>query len=91
MSCSSIGGGGNNGDLRYTPRICKCGRKTIIKIIESKKPIKGKLYFLCNECGFVPWCQPSSGTIFGTRQSRYVEDGQAEMPTENSNSSNNLK
>ncbi|KAH7852527.1 hypothetical protein Vadar_026004 [Vaccinium darrowii] len=49
--------------LVYKPRVCRCGLGAEIKIIESKKASKGKLYFRCpkphrERCGFFNWCLP---------------------------------
>lgn len=46
MSCSSSAGGSTE-DLRYQYLFCSCGRKAAVKIVESDKPSKGKLYFVC--------------------------------------------
>lgn len=59
-------------DLRYTITFCSCGKKTLIKIVESQvKPSKGKLTFVCRDgvCGFQVWCAPSlvKGTFTKTR------------------------
>ncbi|KAL7156160.1 hypothetical protein ABFS83_03G124200 [Erythranthe nasuta] len=45
-------------DLRYHGKICSCGRKAVIKIVETEKPSKGRLYFGCSDsnCGFQGWC-----------------------------------
>ena len=60
---SSGGGGdgyGGNKDLRYQYKYCDCGKKVAIKIVDSEKPSKGMLYFVCqkNECRFFSWCIP---------------------------------
>ena len=62
MSSSSYRSGNGSRDLRYQYRLCDCGRKSKIKIVESEKPTKGMLYFVCerDECGFWSWCNPTS-------------------------------
>ena len=63
MSSSSSrptsGGNGGRG-LRYQYKVCNCRRKAKLKIVESEKPSKGLLYFVCekDECGFFSWCNP---------------------------------
>ena len=61
-SSSSRPGSGGNGarDLRYQYKMCNCRRKAKLKIVESEKPSKGMLYFVCekDECRFFSWCIP---------------------------------
>ena len=60
MSCSSSAGGSTE-DLKYQYFHCSCGRKAVVKIVESDKPSKGKLYFVCatRSCEFFSWCNPT--------------------------------
>ncbi|KAF7126720.1 hypothetical protein RHSIM_Rhsim11G0080700 [Rhododendron simsii] len=32
-------------DLRYVPKKCRCGKRSAIRVVESEKPSKGKLYY----------------------------------------------
>ncbi|KAI8003297.1 hypothetical protein LOK49_LG08G01841 [Camellia lanceoleosa] len=62
MSSSSIGG--REGQmLRFMSKKCCCGKKAAIRIVESKKPSKGRLYYVCEKaglggCDFRAWCNP---------------------------------
>lgn len=46
--------------LRFQYKYCYCKQKAEVKIVDSDKPSKGKLYFVCQrrECGFWAWCVP---------------------------------
>ncbi|KAL7116912.1 hypothetical protein ACP275_03G036100 [Erythranthe tilingii] len=60
-SSSSRFGAPESVDLRYNGKVCSCGQKTLIKIVESEvKPSRGRLYFVCPAatCGFQGWCIP---------------------------------
>lgn len=59
MSSSSNVGDGSS-ELRYQYCSCKCGNRAALKIVDSQKPTKGLLYFVCerNVCGFFAWCHP---------------------------------
>ena len=59
MSSSSNFGGGST-ELRYQYRYCHCGKRAGLKIVESQKPTKGLLYFVCEgkTCAFFAWCHP---------------------------------
>ncbi|CAL5406980.1 unnamed protein product [Camellia sinensis] len=50
MSSSSIGGGERQ-LLRFMSKKCRCGRKATIRIVESEKPSKGRLYYVCENAG----------------------------------------
>ncbi|KAG5544093.1 hypothetical protein RHGRI_016739 [Rhododendron griersonianum] len=54
--------GGDSVDVRYAYRLCNCGRKADLKIVDSKKPSKGQLYWVCEKrphgCEFWAWCKP---------------------------------
>ncbi|KAI7985192.1 hypothetical protein LOK49_LG14G00243 [Camellia lanceoleosa] len=50
MSSSSIGGGKGQ-MLRFMSKKCCCGRKATIRIVESEKPSKGRLYYVCENAG----------------------------------------
>ncbi|GMQ02893.1 hypothetical protein CsSME_00048921 [Camellia sinensis var. sinensis] len=70
MSSSSIGGGEGQ-MLRFISKKCRCGRKIAIRIVESEKPSKGRLYYVCENaglgsCDFWSWCNPVGyATIYG--------------------------
>ncbi|KAG5524638.1 hypothetical protein RHGRI_031345 [Rhododendron griersonianum] len=52
-------------DLRYVASYCYCGRKAVLRLVESEKPTKGMLYHACEQkpsCGFWEWCNPVSAT-----------------------------
>lgn len=72
MSSSSNDVGRMNGELRYIPKRCKCGKKASVRIVDSNKPSKGRLYFVCDECEFWAWCLPSttnsSGIVSGPNE-----------------------
>ncbi|GMP51836.1 hypothetical protein CsSME_00017910 [Camellia sinensis var. sinensis] len=60
MSSSSIGGGEGQ-MLRFMSKKCRCERKAAIRIVESKKTSKGRLYYVCKNtglggCDFWAWC-----------------------------------
>ncbi|KAL7082363.1 hypothetical protein ACP275_14G094000 [Erythranthe tilingii] len=60
-SSSSRFGAPKSVDLRYNGKVCSCGQKPLIKIVESEvKPSRGRLYFVCpaSTCGFQGWCIP---------------------------------
>ncbi|KAI8003865.1 Protein ZGRF1 [Camellia lanceoleosa] len=62
MSSSSIGSGEGQ-MLRFMSNKCHCGRKAAIRIVESEKPSKGRLYYVCEnasfgDCDFWAWCNP---------------------------------
>ncbi|GMP66838.1 hypothetical protein CsSME_00027031 [Camellia sinensis var. sinensis] len=62
LSSSSIGGGEGQ-ILRFMSKKCRCGRKAAIRIVESEKPSKGRLYYVCENTGlggfdFWAWCNP---------------------------------
>ncbi|KAI7997349.1 hypothetical protein LOK49_LG10G00850 [Camellia lanceoleosa] len=62
MSSSSIGGGEGQ-MLRFMTKKCCCGRKVSIRIVESEKPSKARLYYVCENmglrgCDFWAWCNP---------------------------------
>lgn len=61
MSSSNNNVGLNNGDFCYIHRVCRCGKKASIRIVDSNKSSKGKLYFMCNDCDFWAWCLPEVG------------------------------
>ncbi|KAI7986673.1 hypothetical protein LOK49_LG14G00688 [Camellia lanceoleosa] len=49
--------------LRFMSKKCRCGRKAAIRIIKSKKPSKGKSYYVCENaglggCDLWAWCNP---------------------------------
>ena len=66
MSSSTVGGGRDVGeeefDLRYSYKPCFCEKKAVVKIVESNKPSKGRLYYNCKKrsCRFFAWCHPIS-------------------------------
>ncbi|KAL3529882.1 hypothetical protein ACH5RR_009204 [Cinchona calisaya] len=47
-------------DVRYQHKFCEWNRKEVVKIVESDKPSKGLLYFVCErrKCKFWAWCIP---------------------------------
>ncbi|KAI8547356.1 hypothetical protein RHMOL_Rhmol07G0189300 [Rhododendron molle] len=49
-------------DLRYVPKKCRCGKRVAIRVVESEKPSKGKLYYVCDSeprgCDTWAWCKP---------------------------------
>lgn len=47
-------------DLRYEALKCDCGLRAAIRVIESDKTSKGRLYFICEKrnCQFWRWCAP---------------------------------
>ncbi|GMP44464.1 hypothetical protein CsSME_00013384 [Camellia sinensis var. sinensis] len=62
MSSSSISGGEGQ-MLRFMSKKCRCGKKVAIRIMESEKPSKGRLYYVCEKaglggCDFWAWCNP---------------------------------
>ncbi|GMP23886.1 hypothetical protein CsSME_00001333 [Camellia sinensis var. sinensis] len=62
MSSSSMGGGEGQ-MLRFTSKKCHCRKKTTIRIVESEKPSKGRLYYVCKNaglegCDLWAWCNP---------------------------------
>ena len=59
MSTSANFGGGLT-DLRYEWSRCFCKKRAKIKIVESNKPSKGRLYYICEDqsCSFWAWCNP---------------------------------
>ena len=60
MSSSSSRGDSGARNLQYQYKLCDCRRKAKVKIVESEKPSKGMLYFVCerDECRFFSWCNP---------------------------------
>ncbi|GMP64109.1 hypothetical protein CsSME_00025540 [Camellia sinensis var. sinensis] len=70
MSSSSIGDGEGQ-MLRFMSKKCRCGKKAAITIVESKKSLKGRLYYVCEKvglrgCDFWAWCNPIRHTpIYG--------------------------
>ncbi|KAF5949192.1 hypothetical protein HYC85_015149 [Camellia sinensis] len=60
MSSSGIGGGEGQ-MLMFMTKKCRCERKAAIRIVESAKPSKGRLYYVCENaglggCDFWAWC-----------------------------------
>ena len=53
--------------MKYRSKICYCGSKATIKVTESEKKNRGKLYYLCpnGKCGFWEWCKPVNSSIGG--------------------------
>ncbi|KAI8560201.1 hypothetical protein RHMOL_Rhmol04G0237500 [Rhododendron molle] len=49
-------------DLRYVQKKCRCGKRAAIRVVESEKPSKGKLYYVCDSeprgCDTWAWCKP---------------------------------
>ena len=47
-------------DLRFVETQCFCRKKAAIRIVETEKPTKGRLYFNCEKggCRFFAWCYP---------------------------------
>ncbi|KAI7980570.1 L10-interacting MYB domain-containing protein [Camellia lanceoleosa] len=45
-------------DMRYEALKCDCGLRAAIRVTESNKPSKGRLYFICEKrnCQFWRWC-----------------------------------
>ncbi|KAI8018618.1 hypothetical protein LOK49_LG04G00304 [Camellia lanceoleosa] len=84
MSSSSIGGGEGQ-ILRFMRKKCRCGRKATIRIVESEKPSKGRLYYFCENaglggCDFWAWCKlVGYAPIYGRDEIYYekprVEEG----------------
>ncbi|KAL7164450.1 hypothetical protein ACSBR2_040379 [Camellia fascicularis] len=52
-------------DLRYEALKCECGVRAAIRVTESEKPSKGRLYVNCEKrnCQFWRWCTPKSVTM----------------------------
>ncbi|CAL5340678.1 unnamed protein product [Camellia sinensis] len=50
MSSSNIGGGEEQ-MLRFMSKKCCCVRKAVMRIVESEKPSKGRLYYICENAG----------------------------------------
>ncbi|THF96582.1 hypothetical protein TEA_015583 [Camellia sinensis var. sinensis] len=52
-------------DLRYEALKCECGVRAAIRVTESEKPSKGRLYVNCEKrnCQFWRWCTPKSMTM----------------------------
>ncbi|KAH7835252.1 hypothetical protein Vadar_011475 [Vaccinium darrowii] len=61
-SSATSGMGGDALDLRYISKKCLCGKRAAIRVTESDKPSKGKLYYACESaprgCDFWAWCKP---------------------------------
>lgn len=61
-SSATSGVGGDALDLRYVSKKCLCGKRAAIRVTESDKPSKGKLYYACESaprgCDFWAWCKP---------------------------------
>ncbi|GMP44469.1 hypothetical protein CsSME_00013389 [Camellia sinensis var. sinensis] len=62
MSSSSIGDGEGQ-MMRLLSKKCRCGKKATIRIVESEKPSKGRLYYVCEKaglggCDFWAWHNP---------------------------------
>lgn len=59
-SSSNYYSSGESFDLRYEALKCDCGLRAAIKVTESEKPSKGRLYFICEKrnCQFWRWCTP---------------------------------
>ncbi|GMP91387.1 hypothetical protein CsSME_00042111 [Camellia sinensis var. sinensis] len=60
MSSSSTGDGEGQ-MLSFMTKKCRCRRKTTIRIVESEKPSKGRLYYICENaslggCDIWAWC-----------------------------------
>ncbi|KAI7998432.1 hypothetical protein LOK49_LG10G01958 [Camellia lanceoleosa] len=61
MSSSSSKGTGEGQMLRFINKKCRCGKKIAIRIVESEKPSKGRLYYVCEitslgGCDLWAWC-----------------------------------
>ncbi|KAH7845192.1 hypothetical protein Vadar_032098 [Vaccinium darrowii] len=60
-SSAMSGGGGDALDLRYVSKKCLYGKRAAIRVMESDKPSKGKLYFACESApwgyDFWTWCK----------------------------------
>ncbi|KAL7182025.1 hypothetical protein ACSBR1_040859 [Camellia fascicularis] len=52
-------------DLRFEALKCNCGLRAAIRVTESDKPSKGRLYFICEKrnCQFWGWCTQKSVTM----------------------------
>ncbi|KAL7250153.1 hypothetical protein ACSBR1_012205 [Camellia fascicularis] len=52
-------------DLRYEALKCDYGLRAAIRVTESDKPSKGRLYVICEKrnCQFWRWCTPKSVTM----------------------------
>ncbi|CAL5418047.1 unnamed protein product [Camellia sinensis] len=59
MSSSSVSG--NSSDwLTYVNRNCRtCNKKATILISQTDRN-KNKLFYSCNNCGFIGWCLPTN-------------------------------
>ncbi|KAI7989913.1 L10-interacting MYB domain-containing protein [Camellia lanceoleosa] len=64
-SSSNYYSNGESFDLRYEPLKCDCGLRAAIRVTESDKPSKGRLYFVCEKrnCQFWRRCTPKSVTM----------------------------
>ncbi|CAL5366875.1 unnamed protein product [Camellia sinensis] len=64
-SSSNYSGSAENFDLRFEALKCDCGLRAAIRVIESDKPSKERLYFICEKinCQFWRWCTLTFVTI----------------------------
>ncbi|KAL3527598.1 hypothetical protein ACH5RR_012254 [Cinchona calisaya] len=66
----STSSGWGTRDLRYQYQWCHCGKKAMVKIVDSEKPTKAMLYFVCEkkEYNFWAWCIPINNVTNETEE-----------------------
>ncbi|KAI7992915.1 hypothetical protein LOK49_LG12G00023 [Camellia lanceoleosa] len=70
-------------DLRYEALKCDCELRAAIRVTESDKPSKGRLYFICEKrnCQFWRWCTPKSVTMVERLRNEKMLDQNQNMET----------
>ncbi|KAF5955950.1 hypothetical protein HYC85_008806 [Camellia sinensis] len=74
---------GESLNLRYEALKCDCGLRAAIRVTESDKPSKGRLYFICEKrnCQFWRWCTPKSVTMVERLRNERMLDQNQNMET----------
>ncbi|KAL7263745.1 hypothetical protein ACSBR1_001825 [Camellia fascicularis] len=82
-SSSNYYSSGESFDLRYEASKCDCGQRAAIRVIESDKPSKGRLYFICEKrnCQFWRWCTPKSVMMVERLRNERMYDQNQNMET----------
>ncbi|THG03083.1 hypothetical protein TEA_026155 [Camellia sinensis var. sinensis] len=70
-------------DLSYEALKCDCGVRAAIRVTESDKPSKGRLYFICEKrnCQLWRWCTPKFVTMVERLRNERMLDQNQNMET----------
>ncbi|CAL5445171.1 unnamed protein product [Camellia sinensis] len=64
---SSVNGSSSDRLTYINRNRCRCNKKATIRISETDRN-KNKLFYSCNDCGFVGWCLPTNSEYGGRHQ-----------------------